>query len=383
MIAQGMRPLPRIPRALSPIPLSIIVIVLTLIGWAALEHSPAATDATPVQAVAATAADFHSIVYSDPTPTTDAIYIRSMHADAQPHLVTTFPASGGLHAHGVASPAGNSLAILAAGADSTSADTATASLYVVSLPSGVRSQMNGTFAYLSRLVWSPDGRYIFATASQATGSDNADVVVTDTYSGMTSRAARFPGAFEAAPVGFSADGTRLFVVTVDTSGSTLWQEQDGKVTKVAVLSAGRTRDWSLSPDGARLAFVDVLGSGTPGLVGRTLILATGAVNTTAATADQLSPAWAPGSDVPVFGGPGGQLKLTSPGEAAAYPAPQAYSPDGTGLVATIYPSSDESGATTKLQAESPGSLEIVSPVQRIVLTDAPGAAFFGWVRDPD
>lgn len=380
MIAPGVRPLPRIPWALSSIPLSIVVIMLTLIGWAALVHSPAATDATPAR-VAATAADFHSIVYSDPTPTTDVMYLRSMDADAQPRLVTTFPVAGGLHAHGVASPAGNSVAILTADMNSTSAETASARLYVVSLPSGARSLMNGTFAYLSRLVWSPDGRYLFATAPQAAGSDHADIVVTDTYSGMTSRAARFPGAFEAAPIGFSADGTRLFVVTVDTSGSTLWQEQDGKVTRVAVLSAGRTRDWSLSPDGARLAFVDVLGSGTPGLVGRTLILATGAVNTTSSTADQLSPTWAPGSDVPVFGGPGGQLKLTSPAPASAYAAPQAYSPDGTGLVATIYPSTDDSGTTTKLQAESPGSIEIVSPTQRILLTDAQGAAFFGWVRD--
>jgi len=363
--------------------LSILVIVVTVIGWAALVHSPAATDESPVQAAAATAADFHSIVYSDPTPTTDAIYLRSMSADAQPRLLTTFPVIGGLHAHGVASPGGGSVAVLAAEPGGASAEGATANLYVISLPSGVRSQMNGTFAYLSRLAWSPDGRYIFATAPQLASTGHADVVVTDTYSGVTSRAARFPGAFEAAPIGFSADGARLFVVTVDASGSTLWQEQDSKVTKVAALSAGRTRDWSLSPDGARLAFVDVLGSGSPGLVGRTLILATGAVNTTPATADQVSPAWAPGSGVPVFGGPGGELKLTAPNQASAYPAPQGYSPDGTGLVATIFPSNDDTGTTTKLQAQSPGSLEIVSPTQRVLLTDAPGAAFFGWVRDQD
>lgn len=382
MIAPGVRPVPRIPRGRSSFPLSVIAVVVTILAWAALVHSPAATDVTPAQPVHAAPGDFHTVVYSDPTTTTDVLYMRSTAPGAQPQLITTFPVTAGLHAHGNASPAGTDIAVLAADSATATSDHHTAKLAVISLPSGIRSEMAGTFAYLSRLVWSPDGRYIYAT-SPAHADDSVDITQTDTYTGHTKNVAQFSSAFEAVPLGFSASGSRLFIVTVDKSGSTLWEEQDGKVEKVALLSAGRTRDWKLSPDAAWLAFVDVLGSGSTGLVGRTLTIATGAVNTVPATANEVSPVWAPGSDVPVFGGPGGQLQLTSPLHASAYPAPLAYSPDGTGLVATIYAAAPDGDGPSAASPGEQGSLELVSPTHRTLLTDAEGAAFFGWVRNPD
>lgn len=381
MIAPGMRPLPRIPRALASFPLSVAAVLVTLFAWVALVHSPAATDVPVTQPVIAAASDFQTIVYSDPTTTTDALYLRSTAADAKPQLITTFQVQGGLHAHGAASPAGTSVAVLAPQASTAASSHPTATLYTVSLPSGIRSEMEGAFAYLSHLVWAPDGRYIYATSPLH--GDTLDITHTDTYTGHTRIAAQFAGAFEAVPLGFSASGSRLYVVTVDKSGSTLWQEEDGKVEKVALLSAGRTRDWKLSPDGAWLAFVDVLGSGNSGLVGRTLTIATGVVSTVPAGANQVSPVWAPGSDVPVFGGPGGQLQLTSPARPGAYPAPLAYSPDGQGLVATIYAASTDSSGQVSATDSQHGSLELVSPTHRTLLTDADGAAFFGWVRNTD
>lgn len=379
MIVPGVRALPRAPRLRLSLPLNVIAVIATVVAWAALVHSPVATDVTPVH-VQASPSEFHSVVYSAPSANTDSVYVRSMAPGATAQLLTTFPVFDGLHAHGATSPAGTTVAVLAATAGAATSSAATAQLSIVSVPSGVRSEMGGSFAYLSRLVWSPDGRYVFATTPQ-TGTDaHIDIVRTDIDSEVTSRMARFPGVFEAAPIGFSADGQRLYIVTVDKSGSTLWQEHDGQVDKVAALSAGRTRDWSLSPDGAWLAFVDVLSTGSTGLVGRTLTIATGTVTTTPAEGNQVSPAWAPGSDVPVFGGPGGQLRLTSPTAASAYPAPLEYSPDGTGLVATVYPASSDGHTQTNGADTRSGSLELVSPTHRTLLTDAEGASFFGWVR---
>lgn len=380
MIAHGVRQPPRLPRAVASVTLTILVIVITLVAWAAFAHSPAATDDAALTPVPVSPAEFHSFVYSDSTPSFDTIYLRSMAPDASPRTLAVFPVVDSLHAHGKTSIDGEHAAVLSPASSVTSSDDVTpGTLAILSLPSGVRSEIDGDFDYHSNILWSPHGDSVLLTTPPTEPDSHIDVIQANIITGKTLAIARFPGVFEAAPVGFSADGTRLYIVSVGKSGSVLWQLQDNKVSRVAALSAGRTRDWSLSPDGARLAFVDVLGSGTPGFVGRTLVLATGVVNSTPATADQLSPAWAPGSEVAVFGGPGGQLKLTSPTAEAAYPVPRGYSPDGTGLVATIYPASDDNANATG--KPDPGSLEIVSPDQRVLLTDTEGSSFFGWVRD--
>jgi hypothetical protein len=145
--------------------------------------------------------------------------------------------------------------------------------------------------------------------------------------------------------------------------------------RLARFSAGPTAQWSLSPDGARLAFVDRVGLGTRTFAGRVLVLSTGVVTDVPARADQLGAAWRPGSVTPDFGGPGGSLQLSDPA-AGDYVVPVGWSPDGTSLVAEIYRGDHD-------RAQEPPSLELVSPVHRQRLADEDGALFFGWVRNVD
>src|SRR5690606_36709728 len=100
-------------------------------------------------------------------------------------------------------------------------------------------------------------------------------------------------------------GSRLFIVVVDNAGSSLWESRDGRLQKLTTFSPGPTRDWSLSPDGARLAFVDRLGVGARSYAGRTLTIASGAVTDAASTGNQLGAAWHPGRLTADFGGPDG------------------------------------------------------------------------------
>ncbi|MEP7217104.1 MAG: hypothetical protein ABI782_12690, partial [Anaerolineaceae bacterium] len=186
---------------------------------------------------------------------------------------------------------------------------------------------------------------------------------------------RFENALDVVPVGYSLDGGRLFVVVVDQSGSTLWAERDGRTQRVATLGPGRTRDWSLSPDGARLAYIEAVGAGERAYVGRTRIIATGAVTSAVATANQFGVAWLPGSQVPDFGGPGGSLRLSEDPSGSAYVVPQRWSPDGSTLVGIVY-----SSANDRAGAVAP-SIEFVTPTSRTRLSEEPGASFLGWVRD--
>ena len=90
-------------------------------------------------------------------------------------------------------------------------------------------------------------------------------------------------------------------------------------------------------------------------------------------------AWIPGTDVAVFGGPGGNLQLTDADAAAsgAYLSPLAWSPDGTTLAAELYEFIEPDRGTL------PPSLELVTSQTRALLADEPDARFFGWVVNPD
>ena len=131
---------------------------------------------------------------------------------------------------------------------------------------------------------------------------------------------------------------------------------------------------------ARLAFVDVVSAGDRSYVGRTLTIATGAIRAAGPGGDQFAPAWIPGSDVPVFGGPGGSIQLSAPAAGPVVVVPARWAPDGRSLVATMYPAAGDRSAALARSIEvlpfGPGSA-----IQRLRLSAEEGASFFGWVRD--
>lgn len=363
-----------LPAGLEPLLFGAVAVVLTVIAWAAFTASPVSNDNAYPALPVVSAADVRSVAYIDPGASSDSLMVRRVTTDGAGSLVASFPSSFNIHARGLVSPLGDALAVL-----SVSPSTIPlATLTTVTLPSGATREASGVFDYLSPLAWSHDGSRVAVRRSspQDDAGRASSTVLEITLVGTAVReVAVFENAVDVAPVGYSIDGERLFIVVVDQSGSALWVERAGRVHRLATLSHGRTRDWSLSPDGARLAFVEILGAGERAYAGRSLVIATGGIQNEASAGNQLGATWFPGSQVPQFGGPGGSVQLSDAPPGASYIIPAQWSPDGSTLVATIYSaSSDRAGSPSK-------SIELVTSDRRVRLSDEDGAAFLGWVRD--
>jgi hypothetical protein len=372
-----------VPRHLPPFLFGILAITVTLFAWAAIAPGHLSNEAQFAPVVPSTASSIHSVAYVVPGAfgsRPDRIYTRRADAaiTGAEHYVTSFDVPfSNLHALGSAAPTGDRLAVL-----HTDGGTNYAELSLVPLISGEQIDISGEFDYLSRIAWSQDGQRLaltHTTPANDAGRSAADVIELNAVTGQAATLAHFEGVFSVAPVGYSLDGKRAFIVVVDQSGSTLWTVQNGKAEKTAPLSPGRTRDWSLSPDGSRLAYVDVLGAAARSYAGRTLLIATGEITDMNALGNQLGPAWAPGSQIPQFGGPGGSVQLNPAPPEGTYVVPASWSPDGKTLVATIYSASSD-------PAESPKeSVELFSyqpdSQEHVQLAGDEHARFLGWVVD--
>jgi Tol biopolymer transport system component len=103
-------------------------------------------------------------------------------------------------------------------------------------------------------VWSPDAATVVFRRSNA---DGFALVAVAAEGGAERTLVETRGATALFPVAFAPDGSRLYFVNLRESGSTLASVEavGGTPVELAVLSEGLTRDWSLSPDGNRLAFL--------------------------------------------------------------------------------------------------------------------------------
>lgn len=373
MFAPGVRhPSPDLGRTV-PFVLAACTIAAMLAAWAFVTPSRLRDEHFEPAITAIRPETMRSVAYLVPGRDRDTLYVRKAEGGTA-RIVDTFPAVSyaNLHARGLAAPTGDRVAVLSV----LDPARASATLTIVDM-AGNRVDAAAALDYLSPLAWSPDGRLVAGVASrpsqEGTGS-STDVVVVDASSGESSVSAHFDAAFQVVPVGYSLDRERLFVVVLDQSGSVLWTVRNGRAQKTAVLSTGRTSYWSLSPDGARLAFVDIVPAGERRYAGRTLLIATGSVSDSASSANELGAAWMPGAQLPAFGGPGGSVRLNPPSSEGDYVVPASWSPDGTMLVATIYSaSSDRSGQLDE-------SVELATTTSRTPLSSEPGAHFVGWMR---
>ncbi|MEO6399066.1 MAG: hypothetical protein ABIP13_11405 [Tepidiformaceae bacterium] len=362
------------PPRFQPVLLAASAVVVTIVAWAAFGASTISNDSSYATIPLVNAAEFRSVAYFEPAPGNDLLRIRHLNESAPGRLLNSFPSTFDLHARGAASPLGDAIAVLSV----SPSESPYASLSLVELPAGSLRHLDAPLDYLSPIVWSPDGARLVARRSSLpdeAGRVAVTIVEVTFATGETRDLAQFENAFDAAPLGYSLDADRLFVVVLDQSGSTLWALRDGRPQRLASLALGRTRDWSLSPDGSRLAYIEQVGAGERVYAGRTVTIATGAISASEAGGNQFGTAWLPGSQVPMFGGPGGSLQLSGASGGAAFVVPLRWAPDGSTLAGTVYPNASERAATTA------PSLQLLTTNSRTELSPESGASFVGWVRD--
>ncbi len=349
--------------------LGIVAMIATVLAWAVFGAQTTSNEKNAVLPMDLPGS-VGSVAFTVSEGGQDHVYVRPAGVLGEARLAASFrpfqPAAG-LRIRGEASPRGDRLAILSVGQPA-----AEAQLTFVHLPSGELNEAGGTYDHLSELAWSRDGMRVAVVAG-----DRKTVVEVDSATGAANVVVRFADAREVAPVGYSARGERLFTVVIDQSGSTLWSLRDGRRTKVAMLSAGLTTSWALSPEGSRLAYVDVVGLGDQRYAGRTLMIATGEVLSAGPEGDQLGAVWRHGAELAEFGGPGGSFSIVNPSEGSSYVVPTAWAPDGKWLVASII-SAGSDGLTMPRQ-----TLELVMPGQpvRVPLSESARTVFLGFVLD--
>ena len=359
-----------------PFALAVTAIAATLFAWLLMAPSNVGTNEVSFGPDISTV---RSISYTIPGAQFDDIVVQPADRSTAPRVIASLPSGGptGAHARGAASPLGDTIAILW-----VSPFAVRANLSLVDTATGEVRQVDGLFDSLSEVAWSADGRHVAVTATtDADGTKRTKVMEIDSGTLMGIPVAEYEGAIQVVPVGYSFDSSRLYVVVIDARGSNLYEQSNGASKLVAELSPGRTRDWALSPDGSRLAFIDVLGGGARNYIGRTMVLATGTITTQPAEKNQIGASWVPGSPLAAFGGPGGAWQLTNPAPDAAYLVPEDWSPDGQYLVATVYASSSEGSAPPQSALELIKRETSDSESTRLRFSEAQGAAFLGWVRD--
>ncbi len=375
----GVRQDSPVPERLLPFVLGFFAIAATLLGWAFLAASPIANESRTISLPSVPASSVRSVAYAVPEGGRDVLYVRSIDG-GKPRAIASFAVPYGFdsfRAHGMASPTGDTVAVISV----IDPLAGKGQLTFVHLADEARMETVTEIDAQGPLAWSAHGTHL-ATTHTAAATDGSRVDVTivqvDASTGETAALAEFDSVFQAVPVGYSIDGARLFVVVIDQSGSTLFAvRQDGEAERVASLATGRTRDWSLSPDGSRLAYVEFTTSGRRGYAGRTLVVATGSIIPSEGTGNEYGATWRPGSPIPDFGGPGGTIRLSDPSLANQYVFPSSWAPDGSTMVATIYSAASDRGVTPS------ESLELVTTTSRERLADQAGARFFGWVVNLD
>jgi hypothetical protein len=181
---------------------------------------------------------------------------------------------------------------------------------------------------LVRPVWSPTGDALVfrrsLTAADRAGEFSLHLVTT---SGEERHLVYSPDT-ALFPVAFSPDGASLYYVTLSTAGSDLHalDLRRGATERLARLAPDLTRDWALSPDGSRLAYL-ALDVTRAFVASRALVLdlATDEVEALPGSGrgDEFSPVWRPDGGALAIGrllaGNAGSGVVVTAGEA--FPAP--------------------------------------------------------------
>ncbi|MEP6871187.1 MAG: hypothetical protein ABI939_04980 [Anaerolineaceae bacterium] len=297
----------------------------------------------------------------------------------EPVEVARVPHLRGFTASGSVSPDGRQLALVTVNGGSPTRPEA--SLLVLDLESGSTKHLANAVSPLQTALWSPDSRSLVVTRELDAAKARPDVrflrVSLNDGAAVELFDVRAPlGAYA---IGFDSGGA-LFTVTIDGSGSRLGRNGAAG----AQLSKQITRDWRLSPDSSRIAFVEVNLENGLRYLARTVNVdgsETRGVEAQSASASpagqELGTAWKPGAASATFGRePADYARSSEIGGVQAqaqsvpgFDVPLEYAPDGSVLSVTHWTGSSfrQSGVPT---------LQLVADSHRV---DVPNfTRFFGW-----
>lgn len=348
-------------------PFAVLALAVVLLGVATVALL-AQSGGPPRTAFAGAASGQYAVVAKN-TGAATVVTVVGATSNAAPIEIATIPHLPGFSLRGAVSPTGRHVALLTP--DSAIAGRPLAALIALDLETGLYRRLAEDLEPLQDVLWTPDATALVVTRNVRTAAGEPGVAVARVgFDGTESVLETHLGAGMVAPVGFDAQG-RLLAVRIDGRGSTL--TRDG--AEILWLSTHVTRDWALSPDGARLAFVEVnLWEGLRYLPHVVSIDGGGGGGVAAAstpTEQALGVAWSPSGEAPSFGSeppalPPGSVSAQGP---AGFDVPLAYSRDGAALAVHHWSgySFDEPGTPR---------LEIVSGLGRQSLDGF--SRFFGW-----
>jgi Tol biopolymer transport system component len=277
---------------------------------------------------------------------------------------------------------------------------APAELWLLETATGVTLRLAEGLDLLVAPVWTPAGDAVVVRASDGReGIDGSTQLLRIDLSGAATPVVEASAALF--PIDLSPDGAWLYYAVLSPGGTDLARAPvsgGGEMETVAHLSDGFARDWHLSPDGARLAYL-AEASGDAGMAfeARVLELSTGEVRTplTAAAASHFSPVWEGDGGLTIgqltgSGGSGGApVRLNADGSAAVsalpgpagastgFDVPLAWSPDGVHLAVRSF-----EGAS--VAAPGPSRVVLVSgDGERRALSELSDVVVAGWLQASD
>ncbi len=324
------------------------------------------------------------------TSTADTLYLASTDGATSPRKIGEVPHAREWGIRAGVSPDGRWVAytVMPGGARRSETD---AEAWVISIESGGAKRIATGVDLLARPVWSGDSSgFVIRRYDALVDGPAALRLEVATLDGRTTVLARREQTLGLYPIGFADAGRRLLFAEITPEGTDVRSVAGGRDRLEIHVSDGIAREWTISEDGGRLAYLAPVAGGDAVTYRAYTVDLTSAARRTVAVGgdagDQLGPVWRTGSAELTLGGPGiGTVPrfiaaggapgaAVGPAAGSGFEQPLAWSPDGRFLALRAFTGSD---------SEHPGasSDQILAPAgRRVALPDGPNA-FVGWVND--